>query len=303
EDALDDRGRIWLRYGPPEQRFVHSTDAETWCYERPEGRLRVTFIRRTGGWGLSGDVVVAPVLSSEVPSARYLLSTDRPSLEATLSFSFWPATFRSVTGRGTDLYLFPDSVSATAVLLDSRGREAARDTATARALRATVAGGLYHLLVDAERGGQLGRYRGAIAVPDYHHDSLAVSSLLLAPGQVAASRSAMVAAAPAGLRLPARTPLRVYGEIYGLGRTEGMARYEVRYSFEPLRGRFHGLGPRPRTTVITFVREVAHAAEIVESVVIDPGRLPPGRYRLTVQVNDLARRATATTAAVHFDLR
>lgn len=304
EDGLDDRGRVFVRHGPPDQRFVHSTDAETWCYHRPEGSYRVTFIRRTGGWGASGDIVVTPVLAAEVASARRLLTTDRPSLEATLSFSFWPAAFRARGTGQVELLLFPDpAVRVTAVLVGRDGRELARDATSGGPVRLTTPPGVHHLLLDAERDGRQGRYRGSIPLPGYARDSLAISSLLLGPGSAAPTREAMAAAAAPALRLPAPEPMRVYAEIYGLGALASQARYEVRYRFEPLERRLLGLVSPARPTVIAFSREVSHGDAVVESVVLDPGRLPRGRYRLTVEVLDRVRHAGASSASIAFELR
>lgn len=299
EDGLDDRGRILLRYGTPKERYVWNGDAETWRYVLPEGHLQVTFARRTADGG--GDQVVTPVVAGEYEAARYLLSTDRPSLDARLRFNFWPATFRREAGRMTDLVLFPDSVGATAVLLDWAGREAARDSATGRALHLAAPPGQYVLALDADRRGQLGRFRGTITLPPYGPDSLAVSGLLVASGEVAADRPALEAAAPAGLRLPLLRPLRVYAEVYGLAAADGALRYDAVYRFERTGG-FFGLARRHVTTV-SFNREHPPADPAIETLVIDPGRLPRGHYRLTLEVHDVVRGARAASAVLQFDLR
>jgi tetratricopeptide (TPR) repeat protein len=299
EDGLDDRGRILVRYGTPQERYVWNGDAETWRYSLPEGYLQVTFARRTEDGG--GDQVVTPVVAGEAEAARYLLATDRPSLNATLRFSFWPASFRRAVGRLTDLVLFPDSAGATAVLFDAAGREAARDSATGRALHLTAAPGQYVLALDAERGGRLGRFRGTIALPPYGWDSLAVSGLLVASGEVAAARPALEAAAPAGLQLPAQRPFRVFAEVYGLAAAGGALRYDAVYRFERT-GSFLGL-TRHHLTTVSFRRELAPADPAVETLVIDPGRFARGHYRLTLEVHDRVSDMRAASAILEFDLR
>lgn len=299
EDGLDDRGRILVRYGRPTERYVWNGDAETWRYVLAAGYLQVTFARRTADGG--GDQVVTPVVAGEYEAARYLLTTDRPSLDATLRFAFWPASFRRDAGRLTDLVLFPDSVGATAVLFDSAGREAARDSATGRALHLAAPPGGYVLALDAERGGRLGRFRGTIALPAYGTDSLAVSGLLVASGAVAPTRAVLEASAPGGLRLPAERPLRVFAEVYGLAAQAGTLRYEAVYRFERVRS-FLGLTRRHVTTV-SFSREHEPADPAVETLVIDPGRFERGHYRLTLEVHDAVRHTRAASAILEFDLR
>jgi tetratricopeptide (TPR) repeat protein len=299
EDGLDDRGRVFIRHGAPTERLVFNLDGETWCYQRPGGVLRVTFLRRTGNaWDASGDMVFTPVLTGEAESAVELTSTDRPSVSADLSFTFWPAAFRDRSDRyRTELLVFPDSLRGAAALVDPHGRVAARDTATGRALHVIAEPGPYVLLLDGTDEGHRGLYRGTIALPDYGGDTLAVSGLLMAAGTVPADRDSLAAAAPPGLVLNAVLPLRVYAEVYGLGNDSGTARYEVRYQFE----RANGKGER--VTTIAFTREGPHGPSTIESLVIDPGRLPPGRYRLYVEVEDRVRAAHTSSASLTFTLR
>jgi tetratricopeptide (TPR) repeat protein len=300
EDGLDDRGRVLVRYGEPNERYVWSSDAETWRYAGPEGEFQVTFARRTADGG--GDEVITPVVAGEYEAARYLLSTDRPSLAATLRFSFWPAAFRSDTGHATELVLFPDQVHAIAALFDSTGREAARDSATDRPLHLLAPPGRYLLALDADRHGRSGRFRGAIPLPAYGSDSLAVSSLLVSSGDIAPQRPALEAAAPPALRLPADRPLRVYAEVYGLRAAGGALRYDAIYRFERAGGGFLGLRARSHVTTIAFSRERAEANPAIETLVIDPGRLPRGHYRLTLEALDTERGTRAASAVLEFDL-
>ncbi len=299
EDGLDDRGRIFVRYGRPSERLVWNGDAETWRYNLPQGLLQVTFARRTADGG--GDEVVTPVVAGEFEAAKYLLNTDRPGLDATLEFSFWPASFRREPGRSTELVLFPDSVAATAALFDAEGREVARDSATERALHLTAPPGPYLLAVDGARGDRVGRFRGTIALPSYRADSLAVSGLLVASGDVVPERAALEAAAPRGLRLAAGQPLRVFAEVYGLVAAGRTLRYDATYRFERARS-FLGLSRRHVTTV-AFRRELPASDPVRETLVIDPVRLPHGHYRLTLEVRDAVGGARAASAALEFDLR
>ena len=300
EDGLDDRGRILVRYGTPDERYVWSNDAETWRYNLAGGQLQVTFVRRTSDGG--GDHVVTPVVAGEADAAAFLLRTDRPSLTANLRFAFWPAEFRRGIGRTTEVVLFPDRVSATAVLYDAAGREAARDSASGRPLHLVAPPGRYVLAMDAERDGDIGRFRGSIPVTRFPADSLAVSSLLVSAGDVPPSRPQLEAAAPPSLQLPAGQALRIYAEVYSLGRDSGATRYDAVYRFE--RARSGGLRflSRTRVTSVAFRRVQAATDPTVETLVVDPGRLPRGHYVLTLDVHDAVRGASAASATLEFDL-
>jgi len=247
--------------------------------------------------------VVTPVVAGEAEAAEYLLHTDRSSVPVSLSFAFWSAEFRRGTGQTTDLLLFPDRVAATAVLYDDAGREAARDSATGRALHLRAPPGLYVLAVDARRGSEAGRFRGSIAVTRFTADSLAVSGLLLAPGDTPPSRGALEAAAPASLVVPAERPLRIYAEVYGLADENGAMHYDAEYRFKRTQGGLLRLLARDRVTGFAFRRTVPAADPAIETLVVDPGRLPRGHYLLTLEVRDTARGARAASATLEFDLR
>ncbi len=303
EDGLDDRGRVWVRHGRPDVRATYGLSGETWCYFRRDGVLRVTFARRTGFGAVSGDAVFTPVQAGEAESAALLTATDTPSDRPALSFAFWPAAFRAADGRSTELLLFPDSAATIAVLVGGDGREAARDSATNGYLRLVVEPGRYLLLIDALRGTAAGRYRGTTPVPDFGDGSLAVSSLLIGAGRIPADRSALATAAPPGLRLTAGEPLRVYAEVYGLGRRDSLSHYEARYRFERSDGGFLNRARRERVSVVSFAREVRATSRVIESLVVDPGQLPPGRYRLVLEIADRIRNRTSASAAMEFQLR
>lgn len=303
EDGLDDRGRILVRYGPPNERDIWSLDAETWRYNLPGGQLQVTFLRRTADGG--GDEVVTPVVAGEAAAAAYLLRTDRPSRAATLRFSFWTAAFRHGEAAHTELVVFPDSVAALGALFDASGMEVGRDSAPpGRALHFVVAPGDHDLLaLDAARAGREGRYRGSQVVPWFRADTLSVSSILIASGALPARRSALEAAAAAGLKLPVRRPVRLYAEVYGLAAAGGVARYDARYRFTRTTRSF--LGGRRHHPVIAFRfrRTITAADPAIESLVVDPGRLPAGHYRLVLEIHDAVSGERAASGSLEFDLR
>jgi tetratricopeptide (TPR) repeat protein len=300
EDGLDDRGRIFVRYGAPDERIACEVASETWRYHLPEGVLQVSFTRRTGP-DSSGDALVTPVAAGEWETAQWLLATDRPSAPATLRFVFWLATFRGADRWHTELLLIPDSVAATAALTDAEGRDVARDSVAAGPLRLAAAPGRYLLAIDAARGDNVGRYRGAVPLAAYTGESLAVSSLLVTDRDAPPERAAMVAASPTALHLPRDRPLRFYAEVYGLAAVDGTSRYEVEYRFEPAPHGANGAAPPGRPTTVRFRREQPARSVTVETLVVDPGRLAPGRYRVHLEVRDAGRRAAS--ASLEFEIR
>jgi tetratricopeptide (TPR) repeat protein len=304
EDGLDDRGRIFVRYGAPDERVACEVGSETWRYRLRQGVLQISFARRTGPDG-GGDALVTPLVPGEWEAAQWLLATDRASAPETLDFAFWTASFRGATRWQTDVLVFPDySVAATAALLDANGRTAARDSAAGAPLRLRAAPGRYLLALDAERGDRRGRYRSGFVLPRFAGDSLAVSGLLVTDRDAPGQREAMVAAAPSRLRLAAGRPLRFYAEVYGLASRDGVSRYDAAYVFERLGGRgVLGLRGVPLPTSFAFQREQPVRRITVESLVIDPGRLPPGRYRLRLEVRDAVADERAASATLEFELR
>lgn len=303
EDGLDDRGRIYLRHGKPDARFTGgSLDSETWCYFRGGSVLRVSFLRRTGGWQVSGDMVVTPMASGEAASAVELLATDRSDEKSDLIFQFWPAVFRASDRRLTELIVVPDSLWALAALVDGEGREVARDSAEGRALHLRAPPGRYVLLLDAERAGRRGRFRGVFPLADFGGEEPVVSSILVAEDPTPPERDSLAAAAPRRLVLPAGRPLRFYAELYNMGRFDGTSRYEAEYRFERT-DRSIIPGRRQRVTTITVQREHPFEPRIVESLVIDPGRLPSGHYRLQLEVADQLRGTRTRSAVIEFTLR
>jgi tetratricopeptide (TPR) repeat protein len=310
EDGLDDRGRIYLRHGRPSEVYRLTGadgpgEGEIWCYRRGGEVFRVSFLRGTSWFLVGGDMIATPVRPGEYESALALLASDAPSARRPpLSFSFWSVAFRGPDARHTELALVLDSLDGIAELVDAGGATAARDARAGAPLRLTAPPGRYALLVDGARGDAFGTYRGTITLPDHGGDTLSISGLLVAGGDVAPDRDAMLAHAPARLRFAAGRPIRIYAELYGLGRRDGLVRYEARYRVERTDGRLLRVGGRrQRAAIIAFRRDAPHASRAIETLVLDPGRLPRGRYRLVLEVTDDVRAHTVSSASLGFELR
>lgn len=302
EDGLDDRGRIFVRYGAPDERLSCDGASETWRYYLPEGVLQVSFARRTGP-DSSGDALVTPMAAGEWEAARWLLTTDRPRRPPTLPFAYWSAMFRGADRWQTELLLILDSAAAMAALTDAVGRDVARDSVSGGPLWLAAAPGRYLLALDAARGDSIGRVRGAITLPPFTGESLAISSLLLTGRAAPPERSAMAAAAPASLRLPPDQPLRVYAEVYGLATESGVSRYDVEYAVERIGAGVLSLPGGQSRTSFRFRREQPARSVTIESLLVDPGRLPRGRYRLRLIVTDALGGARSASAPLEFELR
>ena len=75
------------------------------------------------------------------------------------------------------------------------------------------------------------------------------------------------------------------------------------YRFARARGGLLGFLSRARVTSVAFRRVQAATDPAVETLVIDPGRLPRGHYVLTLEVRDAVRGTSAASATLEFDLR
>jgi hypothetical protein len=171
----------------------------------------------------------------------------------------------------------------------------------------TVPPGPYDLGLDIDSAGVLGRVRRALTVPMFSLVDLDLSSLVLAPIHRNASlpdRETAVRGMPADLSFHSGTPLAAYVEVYGLGIDGGnRSRYQVRYRFAPLRSTFARLfGGSARPVEFEFERG-APFSTAQERLVIEPDKLPPGRYRVTVAVTDLTRNVKSESVALDITIR
>ena len=301
ENGVDDRGMIFLRHGKPDQIFIGPHGgSETWCYHQDNQVLRVSFMRRTGGMAGTGDFVLTALQAGEPASARRLLVTDTPDERPTLTFAFWLASFRGDSGR-TELAVLGDSVHFMAALLDGEGRVVGRGAGLGLA-RLQSRPGPHLLQVDASLDGRQNAWRGVQTVADYASDSaLSLSSVLLAPVPVAATRGSMIDGVSRRLQFRRDQAVRVYSEVYGLGRAGGRSRYQAIYMFERINR--DGTAESATNLDARFDRDVAAERVTRETLTLDPDRLEPGTYRLTITVDDLVRPARTRSATVQFTMR
>jgi hypothetical protein len=92
--------------------------------------------------------------------------------------------------------------------------------------------------------------------------------------------------------------------VYGLTRGgDDRARYHARYTFTPVTGVLRRLLGRVSSIVFEFDRDVEWTGVARERLVIEPGRLPPGRYRVTLSVTDVPSNVKSETVALEIAVR
>ncbi len=302
-------GLMWLRHGrpdvweAPESASVACTG--TWTYYTAAGPLTVRFMGVPGPYGGHGDAIIAPPTTAHAArQTRMLLTTDDTKIPAPLVAHAWSAMFVSDQIGFTDVYFKAVPETAAVVLWDTTSGEAVGRAASPGLLAVSVAPGAYRLGLDVDSAGVLGRARENLRVPAFSDAVLALSSLVLVPGDSVGDREEMLAAMPADLVYPTGRPLAAYAEIYGLhADASGRARYRVEYTFAPLRAlpqRILGGGHEVR---LAFTREAPVRGLVPERLVLEAGRLPPGHYRVSIAVTDLATDVKTTAVALDIAVR
>ena len=302
---LDARGILWIRHGRPDiwaggmldpQRPISvgsPLDAASWEYDTPDGILTIGLKNMRGG-----GVVLYPVTPRQFASARRLLATDNTSLPAPLVAQGWTAFFKAPDPGLTDVYFRAQPETAAVALWGADGEILVRARGPGL-MRLTAPPGEYERGFDVDSAGVLGRDRASVKVPAYSQVQLGLSSLLLTPEDSVTDRETMLSGMPANLHYARVNAVAAYTEVYGLARDRsGTSEYTARYTFAPERGLAARLFGRDRTVVFEFNRTVQAAPVTPERLVIEPGRLPPGRYRVTLVVTDLLRNVKSETVAL-----
>ena len=309
---LDARGLLWIRHGRPDAMISGvpdpcrpteprpGLDLEGWLYQTPQGTLCIALHRPAG----VGDFILTPVSARQAQSARILMATDRTTAPATLEARGWSAFFKSDAIGNTDLFIRTQPETAAVVLWDTSGAEQVVRASGARLLAVAAPPGVYDLGLDVDSGGALGRVRQPVRLPAFSWATLGLSSLVLAPGDTLTDRGTALEGMPAELVYPAGRPLAAYAEVYGLTRDRrDRASYRVRYTFTPLRSIVARLLGGGSPVVFEFDREGEWRGTLAERLVIEPGRLAPGRYRVTLTVTDLPSNVKSETVALDIGIR
>lgn len=304
--GLDGRGLLFLRFGAPRQTIV-AGDVEAWRYDVGDRRVTLVFARATataafsGAPLMGGDFIIYPTTRRDVHNAALMLERDETSVPAPLSLAAWAAVFRSADATAAaaglqDVVIAVGADTAAVALWDAGDREVQR-LRGASPLIVPVRHGFHRFGADARVGSRLGRIRGTIDVPLLAPGWLGVSSLLVGvTADTAPDRLAMARAMPPDLVIHREgRPLTLYLELYDLPDRDGVAEYAVEYAFEPVDG-----GAR---IMFAFGRARPAAPVVIERLVVQPGQIRPGAYRLTVTARDRVLGLKARAASVTVVLR
>jgi hypothetical protein len=203
----------------------------------------------------------------------------------------------------TDIYYRTNGDSAAAVLWDTAGQIQPIRASGAGLLMLSAPPGPYHVGVDVDSAGKLGRWREDTRLPYFSAVDLGLSSLVLAPSTTLLNRDAALNGMPVDLVYPARTPLASYVEIYGLTPDRaGRSHYHVSYSFNPVRSLLGNLLKDARAVTFEFDRET-ESSMAFERLIIDPDRLAAGRYRVMLSVTDRTRNVKSESVALEIEIR
>jgi len=305
---LSARGLVWLRHGRPDfwdREAGTFFDTHEWTYHTSEGPLTISFEGIPGALGAHGDYIVSPPLDRhQARQVRTLLTTDRSSLAATLVARGWSAFFRSEAPGFTDFYVRTQPERAAVVLWDTKGAEEQARARGVGLLHVRLHPAAYQMGLDVDSSGVIGRVRQRIRLPAFSTAVPGISSLLLAAGDSLLERQGALGGMPADLEFATGTALSSYAELYGLVRdSDGRARYRVRYTFQPVRALLARLWSGGSPVVFEFAREAEWRGALTERLVIQPGKLPPGRYRVTLSVTDIPSNVKSETVALEIRVR
>jgi hypothetical protein len=287
--GLDGRGLLFLRFGAPAERLITvgpGIDVEAWRLVVNGDPVAFTFARATAGSGAAAAV---------------LLERDASAMVADVPVEAWVAFFRAadpaLAQRGfLDVVLRPNADTAAVAVWDLGDQELVRARGPVP-IAVTVREGVYHFGADIRVGGRRGRLRDRLDTPALAPGWLAVSSLLAGvTSDSAPDRRAMASLMPADRVITRHgRPLTLYAEVYDLPADRGLARYDVTYAFEP----------RTRGGRVTFTvtRTQPAAATVLERLVVQPGLVPPGDYRIILTVRDRILGLTSRGVALDLTLR
>jgi cytochrome c-type biogenesis protein CcmH/NrfG len=316
--GLDDRGVMYLRFGPPDGRAVGGKnvvdpqcgmpDVERWEYAQ-YGEVR--FARPSAfsrGERNVPDMVFRAMNDRQFDLVQTGLTKDASSVPAPLSFGVWTTQF---AGSG-------DQSATDVVVVSTRGAVAASlvglhdagpvSTDSAGSVTLSSAPGSFVVVAQARDSGRLGRMELGVTVRSFARRP-SISGLLVAASWDAPNpgRTAMLQHVQRTLEFTQGTTIRSYAEVYGLRPDGGTVRYRAQY--ELLRtdapARDIQLEEWPGATRLEFERmaRAAPGEAVVETLDIVPAQTPPGRYLLRVRVQDLVAGADAGRGSISFAVR
>ncbi len=300
--GLDDRGLMYLRFGPPDKLVLGGDNAvdpqcatielERWRYAE-WGEVR--FSRPSAfshGLRTTPEMVFRPMNAQQFEGMKLGLTRDAPSDPAPLEFGVWTAHFRNAA----------DPQLADLVVVTTRGEVAATlvpDTGGAQSARQASAGyvtlpappGRYALLVHARDADTLGRQSLALWVRGFGY-APGLSDLLVASPWSATDvdRQGMLQHVRRNLMFRPGESVRVFAELYGLSQAAGRITYRATYRLlkteNPTRDILLADWPMATTFEFDRARPAPPGPVEVELLDVDPRYLSPGTYLLRLEVWD-----------------
>ena len=317
--GLDDRGIMYLRFGPPDKVTLggdnkldpqcSTLDVERWRYAQ-WGEVR--FARPSAlshGLRTTPEMVFRPMNERQLAGLKLGLTRNASSEPAPLQFGVWTAQFRSQRSESlTDVVVVTTRGEAAAALVGAIGGASEIRESTTGYVTMTGSPGRYALLAHARDLDTLGRQELAITLRSFEA-APAISDLLLARAWPAETtdRSSMLAHLGRDLTFADGETVRVYAELYGLRPDASAVRYHVTYRI--LRSddlqRDIARDEWPEAVSLEFDRVVSLPKDrpVVETLDMSPQQVRRGSYLLRVQVWDHVGRAQIGRATAAFRIR
>ena len=320
--GLDDRGVMYLRFGPPahkavgapnvELNFCRIPDLERWDYP---GIGQVRFFRPSavsvnhGSLRTQSDMTFRPQNEAQFGATTAGLTRDVTSVPASLSFAVWLAEF---THEGdphqTDLVVFATRSVVAAQLVSAVSGAVSQGSDSLALVALAGSPGRYVLEVHTRSGDTLGRLERTVRLRDFAQGRQ-VSSLVLATSwaDTVVDRRGVLVRAQRDLTFTPDSTIRAYAEVYGLPRdASGTVRYQASYELYPSRDIARDVlrDSLPGGTVLSFDRERRSAGGIaVEWLDLTPQLLPPGRYLLRLTVREPHGGPVVGRGQIGFEIR
>ena len=301
--GLDDRGLMYLRFGPPGKLVLggdNSSDPQCSTNELERWRYadwgEVRFSRPSAfsqGLRIMPEMVFRPMNERQFDAMKLGLTRDATSQAAPLAFGVWTAQFRNAREEGiTDVVVVTTrGETAAALVADTGGTQSFRLDAGGQVTLSALPG-RYAFLVNARHADSLGRQSLGIAVRSFGHRP-GISDLLIAIpwGDDAINRAAMLEHLQRDLTFRSGESVRVFAEVYGLndhqGRTAYHATYRLLKTDNPTRDIAREDWQRLGAQTFEFDRDGPRdASNQVETIVVEPRYLPQGTYLLRLEVRD-----------------
>jgi hypothetical protein len=323
--GLDDRGILYLRFGPPDQMLIGGDnvrdprcgrilmDLERWRY--PEvGEVRFSNPAAFNGKGPAlNRLVFRPMNERQFAATGRGISGDASDVPAPLQFGMWTAAFRSdMASHLTDLVVVSTHGALAARLADlpAAPRSGPEYSVRSDAGIVTLTGrpGRYRLMAHAREGAELGRQESGIRVPAFD-SAPAISDLLVAPPWDAfpADRATMLTNVRRDLRFRAGTAVRTYAELYGLSATEGTVHYRAHYWLLKTGDAKRDAERDDWQAAVHFEFEprfpAPGRAPVIETLDILPRWITNGTYLLRLEIYDevAARSTNRATVTLRID--